>query len=265
MKEIPLLTANDVELRVQSITKNDSGCVLLVYKDARVDMRVLDSVFGWNNWQREHVVIDGQLFCTVKIWDEEKGQWICKQDVGTESNTQAEKGRASDSFKRACFNIGIGRELYAAPFLYIPLNQSEVMETNGRKQLNYKVKFTVKTMTFDKELGEFTEFIIVDQTGKERFTLKKKKKEEKPKMPETPVEEKTDGLPPSLEDALEMFGGTVEPPKVIVKEGVTLIFVKGAYHSLAGCSIEQLNWVTYQKEYAACHDEARKLLMEKTK
>ncbi|NOW12590.1 hypothetical protein B0H35_000004 [Clostridium acetobutylicum] len=49
--------------------------------------------------------------------------WISKQDVGTESNTEKEKGQASDSFKRACFNFGIGRELYTSPFIWIGLNQ----------------------------------------------------------------------------------------------------------------------------------------------
>ena len=151
-KKIPLLTAQDVECRVQQITENQNGygAILLLYKDARVDMKILDSVYGAMNWQRKHTVINGQLFCSVLIWDESKNQWIEKQDVGTESATEAEKGRASDSFKRACFNVGIGRELYNAPFIYIkPVNE----------------------MQYDKEKEAFVRLVITDEKGKTRYKL----------------------------------------------------------------------------------------------
>ena len=119
MKElsIPLLTEQDIDCRVQSVSKAKTGrvgAVLLLYKDARVDMRILDQVFGPGNWQRTHEVINGNLFCNIDIWDDEKKTWVRKQDVGTESNTEKEKGQASDSFKRAGFNVGIGRELIQA-------------------------------------------------------------------------------------------------------------------------------------------------------
>ena len=121
MKEftIPLLTEQDIDCRVQSVSKAKTGkvgAVLLLYKDARVDMRILDLVFGPGNWQRTHEVINGNLFCSIDIWDEEKKTWVRKQDVGVESNTEKEKGQASDAFKRAGFNVGIGRELYTGPF-----------------------------------------------------------------------------------------------------------------------------------------------------
>lgn len=105
-----------------------NGCSLLLYKDARVDMRMLDEVYGPNNWQRSHELINGNLFCTISVWDADKGVWVNKQDVGTESNTEKEKGQASDAFKRAAFNWGIGRELYTAPFIWITLDSSEVYE-----------------------------------------------------------------------------------------------------------------------------------------
>ena len=119
---IPLLTAEDIDCRVQSVSKAKNGtvgAVLLLYKDARVDMRILDQVFGPGNWQRTHELINGNLFCTIEIWDDEKAAWVKKQDVGVESNTEKEKGQASDAFKRAGFNVGIGRELYSAPFTYV--------------------------------------------------------------------------------------------------------------------------------------------------
>lgn len=109
------LTATEIECRISQVKEN--GLTLLLYKDARCDMNILDETVGAFNWQRSHSRDNAN--CTVSIWDEEKKQWISKEDTGTESNTEAEKGLASDSFKRACFNWGIGRELYTAPFIWI--------------------------------------------------------------------------------------------------------------------------------------------------
>ena len=111
------LKPHEIECRVGMSRPN--GYTLLLYKDARVDMSILDEVFGWDGWQREHEFKDGKLYCTVSVWSERLNQWIKKEDVGTESNTEKEKGQASDSFKRACFNLGIGRELYTAPFIWV--------------------------------------------------------------------------------------------------------------------------------------------------
>lgn len=166
MKEIPLLTANDIECRIQQIT--NKGAVLLLYKTARVDMRILDEVYGPMNWQRHHEVINNNLFCTISVWDSEKAQWVSKQDVGTESNAEAEKGQASDAFKRAGFAWGIGRELYDAPFIFIqaPIDKYD--------------RFTVKEIKYDKEKREFTSLVIVDKKGKERYRLGTKTDRQQP-------------------------------------------------------------------------------------
>ena len=126
MKEIRLLTANDIECRAQQVDKAFKWCSLLLYKNARVDMQILDETFGRFGWQRSHEIINGRLYCTVSIYDNEKKQWVSKQDVGTESNTEAEKGQASDAFKRACFNIGIGRELYTSPKIFVTLLPDDI-------------------------------------------------------------------------------------------------------------------------------------------
>ena len=94
------LKADEIEIRAQSVT--EKGVILLLYKNSRTDMDILDETVGKNNWRRSHVLINGNLFCNVEIWDADKKEWISKQDVGTESNTEKEKGQASDSFKRAC-------------------------------------------------------------------------------------------------------------------------------------------------------------------
>ena len=110
MCEIRLLEPSDIEVRAQQV--NAKGAVLLLYKNARVDMAILDEKFGMLGWQREHFFKDGKNYCRVSIWDDQNKQWVTKEDIGTESNTEKEKGEASDAFKRACVNIGIGRELY---------------------------------------------------------------------------------------------------------------------------------------------------------
>jgi len=112
------LQAQDIEVRVGGVFK--SGVTFLLYKNARVDMAILDESVGEMNWQRDHKEIKGNLYCGIGIWDDRKCQWIWKWDCGTESYTEKEKGEASDSFKRAGFNWGIGRELYTAPLIYLP-------------------------------------------------------------------------------------------------------------------------------------------------
>lgn len=157
MKEIPLLTKEDIECRIQSV--NDKGAVLLLYKTARADMRILDEVVGSMNWQRHHEVVNGNLFCTISIYDPDKGQWVSKQDCGVPSNTQGEKGEASDAFKRAGFSWGIGRELYDSPFIWI-----------AGKVGKYD-RFHVTDIQYDREKREFTRLTIYDDKGKERYHL----------------------------------------------------------------------------------------------
>lgn len=149
------LNASEIDARVATVTK--SGCSLLLYKDARVDMNVLDETVGAMNWRRTHQMIGDRLYCTVEIWDAEKQQWIAKQDVGTESYTEKEKGQASDSFKRACFNIGIGRELYTAPFIWITSGKVNIEEYNGK--YTTKDRFSVSDIGYD-EYGNINRLVI---------------------------------------------------------------------------------------------------------
>ena len=179
MKEftIPLLTKQDIDCRVQSVSKSKNGrvgAVLLLYKDARVDMRILDQVFGPGNWQRTHEVINGNLFCNIDIWDDEKKTWVRKQDVGTESNTEKEKGQASDSFKRAGFNVGIGRELYTGPFIYVELANNEYLsERQGQKEVfkcYASTKFKVTNIAYN-DRREISDLVIIDRNGNVRFNM----------------------------------------------------------------------------------------------
>lgn len=134
------LTADEIEVRVQSIKQKKGtpmGAILLLYKNARCDMKILDETVGAENWQREHYDCKGNLFCRVGIRTCLKdnaavAEWVWKSDCGVESSTEAQKGEASDSFKRACFNWGIGRELYTSPFIWIEANKLEIYDS-GRK------------------------------------------------------------------------------------------------------------------------------------
>ena len=130
------LPISSIDFRVQSINKGGYATIL-AYKDARVDMERLDSVVGSLNWKREHTRDNKN--CIVSIWDEDKNQWIGKEDTGTESNTEAQKGLASDSFKRACFNWGIGRELYDYPIIQIKLNQDEFTVENNKAKATWNL------------------------------------------------------------------------------------------------------------------------------
>lgn len=145
------LTQNDIEVRVGQI-KEDKGCTLLLYKNARCDMNILDKTVGAENWQREHYECKGNLFCRVGIKCD--GEWVYKSDCGIESNTAAEKGEASDSFKRACFNWGIGRELYTAPFIWV---SAKDVQLNGKKTYD---KFAVQKIKIEGK--RITELIIAN-------------------------------------------------------------------------------------------------------
>lgn len=145
MKEFRLLNADEIEVRVGHTSRDFSKGMLLLYKDARCDMRILDETVGVTGWQRTHELINNQLFCNVSIYDEDKKCWIVKQDVGMESFSEAEKGRASDAFKRACFNIGIGRELYTAPQIWI----NDLSNKKTKDAWKYK-KFRVKEIGYDE-------------------------------------------------------------------------------------------------------------------
>lgn len=145
------LRADEIDCRVATVS--EKGVSLLLYKDARCDMNILDETVGAFNWQRIHSRDNAN--CTVSIWDEEKKQWVSKEDTGTESNTEAAKGLASDSFKRACFNWGIGRELYTAPLIWIKAEDCCISEKNGKK-VTYD-KFSVKDITItDKRITGLT-------------------------------------------------------------------------------------------------------------
>ena len=146
MKAFRTLRADEIDCRIAQVKQN--GLSLLLYKDARCDMNILDETVKPENWQRSHSRDNAN--CTVSIWDDEKKQWISKEDTGTESFTEKEKGLASDSFKRACFNWGIGRELYTAPFIWIVPPNCTINEKADKKGFTCYDSFYVSSIEYDE-------------------------------------------------------------------------------------------------------------------
>ena len=194
------LKANEIDCRVGNVSKNGYGYSLLLYMDASVVMSILDETFGWDGWQREHELKDGRLYCKVKIWSDRLNQWIVKEDVGTESYTEKEKGQASDSFKRACVNIGIGRELYTAPFIWIQGGDPK------------KDKWEVQEITYN-EVGEIKSLKLIEQKSKKTWnfgTSQTVKRETKP------LETNKDTYKKALSRMSELYGrGTEDCEKML--------------------------------------------------
>lgn len=167
------LTADDIECRVAQVS--DKGCQLLLYKDARCDMRILDATVGADGWQREHYECKGNLFCRIGIKDKETGEWVYKSDCGSESNMDKEKGEASDSFKRACINWGIGRELYTPLFIWVSAENVNLTDKGGKKS-TYD-KFEVEKVKVEN--GVITGLAIRNKnSGKRVYTYMKDTKKE---------------------------------------------------------------------------------------
>lgn len=159
------LKAEEIDCRAQ--TCNEKGVSLLLYKDSRCDMNILDETVGPENWQRDHKELKGNIYCGVGI-DKmrnttEDPQWIWKWDAGAESYTEKEKGEASDSFKRACVNLGIGRELYTAPFIWITAKDAK-LEKDDKGKWRCKDRFVVRNIEYDN--GKISFLTISNQKGK---------------------------------------------------------------------------------------------------
>lgn len=174
MQKIRALKANEIEVRVQQVT--EKGAQLLVYKDSRCDKRILDETFGILGWKNKYEEIKGNLYCTISIWDDDSKQWVDKCDCGVESFSEKEKGEASDAFKRAGFNVGIGRELYTRIFYFA--NVPTVKNEKGKFDLKNKYeKFRVSEIETNEEQEKIEKIKIVDSKDKVVFSYGYKKPE----------------------------------------------------------------------------------------
>ena len=166
MKYFRTLRADEIECRVSTINKN--GLSLLLYKTARTDADLLDETVGAENWENDYKLIDGVLFCGIGVRYAPDTPFVWKWNNGVESYTEAEKGRASDAFKRAGFNHGIGRELYSAPFIWIKAADCNIKEGNNGKLACYD-NFIVSLIEYDVKEHICRVRITNTSTGKEVF------------------------------------------------------------------------------------------------
>ena len=172
MAKFRLLKAEEIEVKIKQVTQK--GAVALIYKTSRVDMDILDETVGAENWQSEYAEIKGNLYCGIGIKDETTGEWVWKYDCGIESRSDGDgnekKGEASDAFKRAGVQWGIGRELYTAPFIFLPLET--VSNGKGYKLKNPFSRFDVKEIEYS-ESRKISKITIVDERGKKVFEYPK--------------------------------------------------------------------------------------------
>ena len=174
MKPFRKLKEHEIDVKVGNVTSK--GYSLLLYKNARVDMAILDEAVGVENWQNKFYEVVGNLYCSLGInvgkVNGGEDKWVWKDDCGVESDFgDKEKGQASDARKRAGFAWGIGRELYTAPFIFIPCETTK--EGNSYKITNYDEKrrsglMKVGKITYDED-GSIKDLTIVDYNGEIAF------------------------------------------------------------------------------------------------
>ena len=189
-----LLKAEEIECRVGQQTKDKSKYSVLLYKTARTDMDILDEVFGVDNWQVDYSMIGQMLFCTISVWSDVRNCWIRKSSNGTESNMEAEKGQASDAYKRAGFMVGIGRELYSAPRIWLDkdVDQYSLNVESISYDVNDKICDLVISGKVDGQKGRVTVYSFHSGKAETVETPKAEKtKEEKPKAEPQGVDHET--------------------------------------------------------------------------
>lgn len=174
MLEFRPLKAEEIECKVSMV--RESGVQLLLYKTARTDMQLLDETVGAYNWQCKYEEIKENMYCTISLYDKDKGEWVSKQDCGVESAFgDKEKGEASDAFKRAGFKVGIGRELYTSPFIWVSSDKCNIKESTnaqGKKIYTTNDTFIVDSIGYSKEREIITLVIRNAKTNEICFTMK---------------------------------------------------------------------------------------------
>lgn len=244
MLEFRPLRADEIDVRVGTL--NQKGCSLLLYKDARCDMAILDETVGAMNWQRRHTRDNAN--CVVSIYDAEKNEWISKEDTGTRSNTEPEKGLASDSFKRACTNWGIGRELYTGPFIWVGADKFKI-ETGANGKPKTSDKFTVKSINTENGVITELEILRANKYGNEECSVFKYSKDRRA----TPVPVKDSAKTPPVQN---------EPPVIYSTpdELDELRFLLKQYSQLSG---EQVTLSQVLKDVERTADKLEKDMLDK--
>lgn len=170
------LKSDEIDVRIAQVKQN--GVSLLLYKDARVDQNILDETVGNENWDRDHKELKGNIYAGIGIWNEKQNRLVWKWDCGKESFSESEKGEASDSFKRAGFNWGIGRELYTSPFIWV--TKANIKDSGRKDKWNKPIytctdKFVVEAIQITNKVitGLAIKNISLQDENKRVFVYKK--------------------------------------------------------------------------------------------
>lgn len=225
MNKFRLLRADEVECRVSQV--GEKGLSLLLYKTARTDANLLDETVGPENWECDFKVVDGVLYGGIGIYDENKDRWVWKWDAGTESNTEAEKGRASDAGKRSGFKWGIGRELYTAPFIWVPADKCNLTK-NDKGKWNCYDRFEVKEIQYLHD--EIASLTIINQKKEVVYTMNGKLPSKAHVKPDKTVEAEKPNKPPIKITEVKM---ATEEDKAYIATNATedqLRMIMDAYH-----------------------------------
>jgi len=232
--EIRALREEEIECRVSRV--NEHGVTLLLYKDARCDMAILDEMFTPLGWKREHSFFNNKEYCTVSVKGSD-GDWISKMDCGTESNTEKEKGQSSDAFKRACVNWGIGRELYTKIDIFF-YTQTEKTPKNTYILKNKRARYSVSKIHVDEKTRKIDYLEIVNEAknrvfewkdGKTVFQTENAKQSKEPKesdMPKNKPETQPDAMEYVCSDCGEVItvkGEAAKDKYYTAQESINLI------------------------------------------
>ena len=130
------LTPNQIEVRPTGTTPKGQ-CTLLLYIDSRCASNILDETVGAFNWSIEYKSIGDKVFGRLSIYDEERNIWVHKEDTGSASEFEADKGLSSDILKRCLARWGCDC-LYTAPKIKIQCPENYYF--NDKMTMSFSVK-----------------------------------------------------------------------------------------------------------------------------
>jgi hypothetical protein len=232
MRKFRLLTADEIECRVQRCT--EKGVQILLYKTVRVDYAILDETVGAMNWQNKYKDVDGKVYCAIGIYDDQKHDWIWKENCGSESNMEAEKGEASDAMKRAGFAWGIGTELYSSPFIWVKPDACKLEYDERSKRYFCDDRFVVTGIEYDE--NDNICFLAIDNTTKHCAAyISDQKYIPKEERAEKPTKSDFAEINDVRMDILSMANGDVGALGKVVEK-----ITDGKFKSLDGMNLTQL-------------------------
>lgn len=178
------LRPDEIEVRVGATVKDRNGTPtgfqVMLYKTARVDTTILDETFGIFGWKNHYYQVKNTMICSVSIWDEDKKEWVNKDNGGDDDFSMEQvKAECSDSMKRCCFNLGIGKKLYSASKIYMVV---PIDDNNDPKKSRYQVdeiEYDETSITKLVISNKKTKEVVISHGVKRKYNQDNKKVETK--------------------------------------------------------------------------------------